>query len=75
MILQREIVEFEGRLVEVIRSFRESNIKNLEEIKKWLDADTVLRKHDRMYFCKTIHEIAESDIEILTDNVPELINN
>jgi len=61
-------IPWEGKLVEVKRVYAEERVKDIELVKEWLDADTILRKEGRLYFCTTIQ-----DVEILSEEVSEEI--
>lgn len=61
-------ISWEDKLVEVKRVYAEERVKDIELVKEWLDADTILRKDARLYFCTTIQ-----DAEILSEEVSEEI--
>jgi hypothetical protein len=63
-------ISWEDKLVEVKRVYAEERVKDIELIKEWLDADTILRKEGRLYFCTTIQ-----DAEILSEEVSEEIHS
>jgi hypothetical protein len=54
--LTRTFVNFQNNLYEVVRVFNESQIKNIELVKEFLDASLALRKNDKIYFCRLIED-------------------
>jgi len=60
--IRRDFIHFENRIVEVIRSFIEEHVKDVEGLKKYLQADTVLRKDNRLYFCVSVTEVEFEEI-------------
>ena len=63
-------ISWEDKIVEVKRVYAEERVKDIELIKEWLGADTILRKEGRLYFCTTIQ-----DAEILSEEVSEEIHS
>ncbi len=57
--ISRNFVRLPDKLVEVKRHFPEESCKDIEAIKEWLEADTLLRKDGQLYFCS---EVAEAEI-------------
>lgn len=57
--ISRNFVRLPDKLVEVKRFFPEESCKDVEAIKEWLEADTLLRKDGQLYFCS---EVAEAEI-------------
>jgi len=57
-------VRFNDKLLQILRFYPDSRIKNVEEIKKWLKADIAIRKDGITYFCEEIQ-----DAEIIPDQV------
>jgi hypothetical protein len=54
--IKREFIRFEDKLLEVVRSFREDHIKDVEAVKRHYECTTVLRKNGFMYFCTEVPE-------------------
>lgn len=54
--IKREFINFEDRLVEVIRKCPVHRCKNVDGIKEILGCDTVLKKNETMYFCISVSE-------------------
>lgn len=54
--LNRQFINFEDRLLEVRRRFREEHIKDIELVKQYYDCDTTLRQDGFLYFCVEIPE-------------------
>lgn len=52
--ISRNFVRLPDKLVEVKRHFPEESCKDIEAIKEWLDADTLLRKDGQLYFCSEV---------------------
>jgi hypothetical protein len=53
---RKDFIYFEDRLVEVLRVFTESYIKDREGLKEFLEADTILRRDGKLYYCLTVTE-------------------
>ena len=60
----KEIITANGNLYQLVRVIKESRLKNpdMEILKKYFHCDTLLRKQDKLYFCKLIEEIEFEDI-------------
>ena len=60
----KEIITANGNLYQLIRTIRESQLKNpnTEDLKKYFLCDTVLRKQGMLYFCRIIEEIEYEEI-------------
>jgi len=56
--INRTFVNFQNNLYEVVRVFSESQVKNIELIKEYLDTSLALRKNGKIYFCRLIEEAA-----------------
>lgn len=54
--LKREFIQFEDRLVEVVKKYPIDRCKNIDGIKEILNCDTVLKKNETMYFCASVSE-------------------
>jgi hypothetical protein len=55
-------------LLQVIDTFRESEVEDFEVIKQSLGADTVLRRQEFLYFCSIVPEL---EFEMVTE--PEIV--
>lgn len=51
-------------LLQVIDTFRESEVEDFEVIKNHLGADTVLRRNEFLYFCVIVPEL---EFEMISD--------
>lgn len=69
--ISRTFIRLPDKLVEVKRHYPEEQCKDVEAIKEWLDADTLLRRDGRLYFCTTIEE-AEIIEETTHEALPEI---
>ena len=60
----KEIINANGNLYQLVRVIKESRLKNpdMEILKEYFRCDTLLRKQDKLYFCKLIEEIEFEDI-------------
>lgn len=56
MIISTEIIEFQGSLYILKRKIKEKFNPNIEVWKEHLNADTVLRKEEDLYFLEKIQE-------------------
>lgn len=56
MIISTEIIEFQGNLYILKRKIKEKFNPNIEVWKEHLNADTVLRKEEDLYFLEKIQE-------------------
>ncbi len=56
ILIKREFIRFEERLVEIKKILPGVRIKDVNGIKELLECDTVLRKGDFMYFCSSVQE-------------------
>ena len=55
--LSRNLIKVNDGLFEVLRTFPEDRVTNVDLVKEWLDSEIVFRKDGLYYFCKTIQEI------------------
>lgn len=55
--IKREFITLPDKMVEVIRKFPESRVKNVEGIHEWLDTNILLKKNGWLFFCVKIDEI------------------
>ena len=60
----KEIISANGNLYQLIRVLREDQLKNpiMEDLKKYYNCDTLLRKQSLLYFCRLIEEIEYEEI-------------
>ena len=59
-----KIINANNNLYQLIRVITESRLKNpdMEDLKKYFYCDTLLRKQDKLYFCRLIKEIEYEEI-------------
>jgi hypothetical protein len=57
-------VRFNDNLLQILRYYPESRVKDVDGIKKWLNADIAIRKEGIMYFCQTIEEAVEIEDQV-----------
>ena len=62
IINSNQFVRFHDKLLRIIRFYPDDRIKNVDAIKKWLNADIAIRKEGITYFCEDIQ-----DAEIVPD--------
>jgi len=67
--IQREFIQWEGGLVEVIKKYVSHRIKDANGLRTLLDCDVVLRKNETTYICRKV-----SEAELVEDEVNELPN-
>ena len=67
--LVRPVVDFQGTLYIIKRTIKEANIpeENVQEYKKFLGCDSVLKKEGMYYFVNKIEEA-----QIVTEDIIEL---
>ena len=60
----KEIITANDNLYQLIRILRENQLKNpnMEDLKKYFNCDTLLRKQGLLYFCRLIEEIEYEEI-------------
>ena len=61
-----QFVNYNDRLLRILRYYPDYRVRNADEIKKWLRADIAIRKEGITYFCE---EIQEAEI------VPEIVDD
>lgn len=66
----KSFIRREDELLQVIDTFRESDVDDFEIIKQSLGADTVLRRQDFLYFCVIVPEL---EFEMISK--PEMVTN
>ena len=54
--IERTFITLPDKMVEVIRKYPESKVKNIEGIHEWLDTDILLKKNGWLFFCIKIDE-------------------
>lgn len=66
-----EIIDSKGNLFEVIRKYRIINRDIpkdlLMEIKSFLKTDTILKLEDKIFFCRKIETLEETEIEYIDE--------
>lgn len=73
--ISRTFIRLPDKLVEVKRHYPEGQCKDVDAIKEWLEADTLLRKDGRLYFCVTVQEaeiLEETTLELPTKESSEI---
>ena len=55
--LSRNFIKVGEDLFEVIRTFKEENIRNVELVKWYLNADAVYKRDGVFFFCTKIQEL------------------
>ena len=58
------LVRFNDNLLQILRYYPESRVRDVDGIKKWLNADIAIRKEGIMYFCQAIEEAVEIDDQV-----------
>jgi hypothetical protein len=54
--LKRTFINFQDKLVEAVLVLPEHRVKNIEFIQDCFGADVVLRRDEKLFFCKTVEE-------------------
>lgn len=54
--IKRDFIRWEDKLVEVKRVYWIHHVKDVEAIKEWLNADVLLQRDGKYYFCETVQE-------------------
>jgi len=52
-------VRFNDSLLQILRYYPEQRVRDVDGIKKWLNADIAIRREGLMYFCQTIEDAIE----------------
>lgn len=55
--ISRTFIKVNDGLFQVLRTFSEERVKNVDLVKEWLDAEIVFRKDGNFYFCKQIQDL------------------
>ncbi len=60
----KEIITANGNLYQLVRVLKENSLKNpdISVLKQLYYCDTLLRKQDKLYFCRLIKEIEYEEI-------------
>ena len=60
----KKIINANGNLYQLVRTTKYDQLKNpnMEDLKKYFNCDTLLRKEDVLYFCRLIKEIEYEEI-------------
>jgi hypothetical protein len=60
----KQIITANDNLYQLVRTIREDQLKNpnMEDLKKYFNCDTLLRKQGLLYFCRLIKEIEYEEI-------------
>tara|TARA_R110002051_G_scaffold155015_1_gene227144 strand:+ start:357 stop:548 length:192 start_codon:yes stop_codon:yes gene_type:complete len=60
----KEIITANDNLYQLVRTIKYDQLKNpnMEDLKKYFNCDTLLRKEDVLYFCRLIKEIEYEEI-------------
>lgn len=61
-MIKNEFIKFQDKLYLIKRVFKEELQPNIEAWKEYLNADTVLKKENLLYFLETV-----PDLEIITE--------
>ena len=56
MILGTEVISFSDNLFQVIKTFPNNEKFPIDEAKEYYNCDTVLKREERLYFCRKIEE-------------------
>ena len=74
MNINRDFVEWNDDLYEILRSVKESNRPNINVWKEYLKADKLLKKDECFLFCRKVENaIILDDMTDMTDINKELI--
>lgn len=52
----KNYIKVNDSLYQIKKAWPEERIKNVDLIKEWLNADTVFRRDNVMYFCQIVEE-------------------
>jgi hypothetical protein len=58
------LVRFNDNLLQILRYYPEARVRDVDGIKKWLNADIAIRREGIMYFCQTIEDAVEIDDQV-----------
>lgn len=60
--LQINFIKVNEGLFRIRRSYKEEDVKNIDELKEYLQVDIVFRKDGMLYFCENVQ-----DLEIINE--------
>jgi hypothetical protein len=66
--IKKEFIRWEDKLVEVKKIYWTHHVKDIEAVKEYLNADVILQRDGRYYFCETVQE-AEIIEEFANENL------
>jgi protein associated with RNAse G/E len=55
--LSKNFIKVNDGLFQVIRSYPEDKVINVDMVKEWLNVEIIFRKDGNLYFCNTIQEL------------------
>jgi len=55
--LSKNFIIVNDGLFQVIRSYPEDKVINVDMVKEWLNVEIIFRKDGNLYFCNTIQEL------------------
>lgn len=67
-------VRFNDSLLQILRFYPEQRVKDVDGIKKWLNADIAIRKEGIMYFCQSIEDAIE-EVDLVVEIEAEAQEN
>ena len=60
--ISKNFIHVNGGLYQVLRTFPEERVLNVDMVKDWLSADIIFRKDGQFYFCKQIQDLEYEQI-------------
>ena len=60
--ISKNFINVNGGLFQVLRTFSEEKVKNVDLIKEWLGAEIIFRKDGQFYFCKQVQDLEYEQI-------------
>ncbi len=66
--IKKEYIRWEDQLVEVVKKYPLSRIRNANGIKELLHCNVVLKQLDVMYFCVTVQDVDFEEIDNQKDS-------
>ena len=64
-------VRFNDSLLQILRYYPEARVRDVDGIKKWLNADIAIRREGLMYFCQTIEDAIEEIDQVVEIEISE----
>ena len=64
-------VRFIDSLLQILRYYPDARVRDVDGIKKWLNADIAIRREGLMYFCQTIEEAIEEIDQVVEIEISE----